>query len=1031
MEKSAQSWKANPLISGQEDPRQTRSDHSSSLDSQCGSFTCGGGIAEPDHPSVVRRLPGRFELTCQHPWCTGYLLPTSKGLCYVIPPPNPLSYLARNRSDDTHILLEDKHEDRTDDCMCFRCIIKNLHESHSQLSGSHGEWTQEDDLADRHNAARRVRQEARNHLHRRPVNGGRPAEREQVDRIPPQAGVAPPPPDRPAQGRPEPIIRYYIQSRGLIFAGDQLRAIEGERTVLGGSPVQDVVKATKYWVDTQVGKGETVYTSPIIGTYHVPAFTKDGQFFPQASYDVFVPLAHALMRQLAGRQSNTTATAATTVVAREFPSLMGTPLAQQTLDYHVMISACVTVLTAYRGNVQRLFGTTAAYDTAYLTDLRGPAMLEGEHPMPGERASRFNGVDCEQPIDFLRRDDFIVTSSRGTTWDHVRMDTPSPALDPPFEFETTHSIRHRFYRTRFFSFLGMGRDPFVQYENNGHNCARAIKRLIGARAEQRALQSAQQQLIPLLWAQYDSVLSVSSRKALEEILHAMSTDHNGVTARWGKQLHPVGDVPLAARLSEATRLEAQKTIVKFHVHLIGECNRETLALMISRYYTEAKWSFQEIWEGCLHCFAPEFSRASAAEISSINRAFRREIYRRQQEHTDGRIMVSWLAAKIKNETAKVGKMPRFYTSYSDGCLYESALPEFVKKCVDGWHVLPSINGFTGAVYIMSVAKTSVLQEVFTQVFEQCYARNSYLAVIFSDDCVEFFNDAGRIRVANTDISSNDSSNGAYPFAVWGMCCGQFNTSRTVGLLQQLMLPITIRNPSNEAQKLSVSFIGPFEGSGTVATTGVNHINTAGTCVGSYVYFAHHPQEPISALVAAGAAVCGHEKTVQECHFDGHFVPEKVQFLKYSFLECSNTEGEVRRLPVRNIGAVLRNFGQVDGDLEPRHLAVSSAVFATMGDEERSHRFFSSVVAGYKHSPGCIIMDALRKRFAGESLTDDVTIVEADDDLSAWTVLPDSLTRRYDTSEADLGHLAHQIERTRAGFVYTSPAMSDFLRVDYG
>jgi len=937
----------------------------------------------------------------------------------------------------------------------------NHHLVHSDLNGANGEVTGTDDhptskagkgTNEREAGRRRAQKEARNHQHQKPLNcerasGGAPAV--SVPKVPVQAGA----PDTPAPELPppEPVAalvdaqpsEVFVTQEGLVLRDGRIRPVGDEATVVPGTVLENVVSIKPGAYTTLEGKGETVVVEPVLAREVIPAFANGVDAFRETEYLVFVPLIRLLRRKLAGKQSANTPAAASSLSQKDWP-MVDLQYVLPTIEYFVRQNEYI-ISAAVKGNsdMRRLLGMPAIVEPLMDNEVYELSLVTGENPVNPGSASRVPAGDCGAPADFQLRTDFVVVKSEGTSWDGCVARTPDLGVNGPMAFETAHSAAPRWYRTEFFKFRTTNGAAFVQYDANGHNAAAGIKRLIGARDDQKALQSAQQTLVSVFtdllgWGCEHDWLHANYTK----VLRTLSTNMSGVTSRHGLILGPidyedgVGELPAVCQERGLWEfMETQAAVTRFHLSLISACTRSTMQHVIDESLTLGNYLYQHTFGNLLEFMAPEFQRVSNAAIPHRAQRLRQEYVNGVLTHTDGDIMVLKLEAKVKNETAKDGKASRLYVSYSAGCMFENALPDYLKKCIMGWHVLPTVNGLTGAICVVNCTSSSELDAIFRAVMEASMQPDSYLAVAMSDDMIEMVNFGGTTIAANTDVESNDSSNGAYPFMVYGMCLAGFNVRRACGILQQLMMPIELRNPSNRAEVLSVNMVGPFEGSGTVATTGVNAINSAGTCVATHHYLAYGPRtvDGFVTAIKAGAAVCGHSKSVELC---GTSVSErsKIQFLKRSPMRCSHpTAGDDTKM-VMNLGCILRNLGQVDGDLTAKHLGVSNLVFSTMTDNERAHRHWSSVVRGLKHHPECPIVQALRTRF-NHSEAHDLDIgfksVEVDQDLSQWVVDVEDICARYECSIAEIDELADLIRKVRVGYSYSCSLLDKIYLVDYG
>jgi hypothetical protein len=294
--------------------------------------------------------------------------------------------------------------------------------------------------------------------------------------------------------------------------------------------------------------------------------------------------------------------------------------------------------------------------------------------------------------------------------------------------------------------------------------------------------------------------------------------------------------------------------------------------------------------------------------------------------------------------------------------------------------------------------------------------------IYSDDSVYTgcYRD-GRRYAHNVDISSCDSGNGAGIFAIVHRAMAKFDPVYADALIKQCRERIIINNPDAEAEVMKIKFEGPFEGSGSVLTTILNHFASLLIAL-SFSALTPAQEAPIRDSIITAAFLAGHVVT---CSDDYCNRPEKLQFLKYS-PAVSPSGGYIL---IRNYGCLFRNLGRVKGDLSHVQLGVSHGMFKTMSSTECGNLFISNVVAGYKNEPPSRLLNALRSRF-----TTNTTSVELDyriiDDHPRQEVDELSVLSRYDLSPGDVEQLAIEIENFMVGDVIVSPILTRIYAVDY-
>jgi hypothetical protein len=362
-------------------------------------------------------------------------------------------------------------------------------------------------------------------------------------------------------------------------------------------------------------------------------------------------------------------------------------------------------------------------------------------------------------------------------------------------------------------------------------------------------------------------------------------------------------------------------------------------------------------------------------------------------------------------------------------MYANELPEFVKLCIDGMHVF-NRNNKTMAVYIMAKPRSETLDHLFSLLKEALSTESFCQAIIYSDDsCISGKN--GDSFGYNVDISSNDSSQDVPAFLAAYLSMGGFHEARAEGLIDQCLLPILLCNPESRDEMVKIKFDGPFEGSGTVLTTILNHYAS----LMIYLAFFHLWTEGelgVEDCIRQGASLVGHVVTVEPWGHSGVDI-NKAQFLKRS------PDGATMRSCI-NLGCLLRSMGTLDDELTPTQLCVSNPEFVAMTMNQRMMRFFSSVMEGWKNEPSNSILNALRERFNSDHSV--VEVVEKLKHDSLKYVLPESvdysstfsdvgIIARYGLSSDEISDAVELIRNIQLGQVVSCTAFSKIYHVDYG
>jgi len=619
------------------------------------------------------------------------------------------------------------------------------------------------------------------------------------------------------------------------------------------------------------------------------------------------------------------------------------------------------------------------------------------------------------PVDYEVRDDFKILKGREYTWFN------KPNFRPGGEYK-------RRYQTVFGSFRGLGQDYFVQYESSAHNMNVASKRLLGCKGSVDNENNLRLQSIASAYA---------VKLAFDARIHT----------EWNSQ-HRVKNNDVFIRLLNNRYYDRETIVTDQHhymakqvIKLIDRCNMNTLQSFVDSLQNCTNWGYYMIYSNFLHLTNYQNSREAAAAIKNCKKKLREHIVNGRQVHTADDIMVSKLEAKIKREMAKYNKPARLFVTYGDGSMYANELPEYIKVCLDGLHIL-ELDGFTCYIYIMAKPKDETLEFLFNELHEARSMNNHMTIIIYSDDFCLAGQKNGKSFGGNGDISSNDSSQDMAAFFPVYMMLANFDLDRAEGLIEQCMLPIEFKNPENSKEKILVQFDGPVEGSGTTLTTILNHVGDFNNCVGIFYYFVKNDCS-IEEAVNEGSKSGGHVVTFET--WGDTF--EKCQFLKRS---PARVDGKY--VPVVNMGCILRSLGSIDDDLECRHLGVTSSVFGNMSFPLRMDLFMSSVIRGWKHEPQNRILQALRERFcAGQPSEADVlnrhgsleAILEIDvnkqtrlleeivTDRDYSAVVADNLNERYGLDDDEITEAVQLIKNFQLGWHVSCRAFAKIYHVDYG
>jgi hypothetical protein len=622
-------------------------------------------------------------------------------------------------------------------------------------------------------------------------------------------------------------------------------------------------------------------------------------------------------------------------------------------------------------------------------------------------------IDCDLP-EYPIRDDY-----------NVRAD---PLLAAGGQGRQ-HRIRLRTYRdqprrrgrNRFFSLRGRNQAPFVAYSNTANNMNHGLKRLLGARDDESEYRNNALKLGHSIFVELSYTTErISAYRAL-------------LGQRFPDFGSPEGRLWKGAREFVATGVK----------ELVNECDRSGIQRFLDAGKNSSHWAYYTVYDQLLTFMQPYISRSACADIPHVKKALRQQYVNGLRLHTDDDIMVRKMQCCIKRELAKFGKAPRLFVQYGAGAMYANELPEFIKLCIDGLHLFTN-NGKTLAMYIAGKPKSDTLQKLFQMLKDAMVIPNFMQVIIFSDDSCVSGSDVNRSWGFNVDISSNDSSQDVPAFYAVYSSMANFHEGKARGLIDQCLQPMEIPNPEFPDEKITIKFDGPFEGSGTVLTTILNHYASAMNYLACFYLWTNGVD--VETSIMEGAQLCGHVVTCEKWGSSGTEI-HKVQFLKRSPVEING-----QLIPQINLGCVLRSLGSVEDELSAKQLGVSQSMFTSMSNNDRMQRFFSSVIEGWKNETGNSILNALRERFNSSSSAEVVEINKHDslkhvfspnneeskeqagfaNSNGSFSESSDAgLFLRYGLNSDEISELVSLIKNIQLGMHVSCDALAKIYHVDYG
>lgn len=390
---------------------------------------------------------------------------------------------------------------------------------------------------------------------------------------------------------------------------------------------------------------------------------------------------------------------------------------------------------------------------------------------------------------------------------------------------------------------------------------------------------------------------------------------------------------------------------------------------------------------------------------------------------------------VKDEIAKSSgseaKMPRLFTSYGVGCCLAPGLPDVAKKHMNGWYMF-NVGSLPVCLIAYTLPKTTELELLFNELISATMRTDNYLCVAFYSDDSCYAGCINGVRFGyNVDISSCDSSNGVPIFYSVISMLNSIDSSMAPLLLEQCCQPLRFNVSEDSSKNFSIKPPGVFEGSGTVLTTVLNHSASVGIAICTALTLSGKIDRDqainIEQAIVDGGMLMGHKITVASIEVGGGLEPSKFQFLKYSpMLAQHRTSGVVKYIPVRNMGCIVKGFGQLKEPMQARQINVSVSRFNVMTMSEKFDLFLSGVVKGYCNEPETPLLSALRTRFSSPStvVSTDFVLVETDGDYSQFTVQSSSLLARYGIENfSDMTRILLDLQ---VGDVVTDYALETFM-----
>jgi len=634
-------------------------------------------------------------------------------------------------------------------------------------------------------------------------------------------------------------------------------------------------------------------------------------------------------------------------------------------------------------------------------------------------------VECSIIEDYSVRDDIKIICKDGAYLDSFGY--------PKLPISTTE----RWHSTTMFK-LSHSVKPFVTYDNSPNNVCKAMKRIIGARKNEKMLVERERKMLADIDVycsdhihevlQYSRVQEVEYEKI--SIAHFDQVKDIIVKKICSSQVFFSDDDQ-----SDYISTPSSPTSI-FSKYIIDRTGPTYLNQVLDPIKNDVKWVYDIVHDTYSTYYDIIRSRFTNANMPHLKKKLRLQYINGQLIHDPKDILCKRLIAKVKRELAKFGKVPRLFVDYNSGCMAYNEVPEFVKVCIDGHHNrstglhLNVPDYFDYDIFITAKPRDGYMGECFELIRRAQNTRNFLQFIIYSDDSMCCGNVAGVPLNYNMDISSCDSGNRRGVFALVGQLLSQFCPTASAGLLRQCMLPIDITDPNTfSGARFKIKVDGPFEGSGTVLTTVLNHMASsliAVNIIGNFFKLVSCGTNTgkLEEVILDSASLAGHLVTLESCS-----IFEKLQFLKHS--PCSDSS--MNWSTNLNYGCILRSLGQVEEDLTHIQTNQSKHDFDLLTWEEKCNLFIGSVIAGLVHEPSSSIMEALRLRFPFVHQCKHSTYTEnrSNQSKTDFVISNASLCRRYNCDENEIQHLCYLISTIRVGSILTCSLLDKIFLVDYG
>lgn len=467
----------------------------------------------------------------------------------------------------------------------------------------------------------------------------------------------------------------------------------------------------------------------------------------------------------------------------------------------------------------------------------------------------------------------------------------------------------------------------------------------------------------------------------------------------------------------------QSPFLTFFWYVLWLCFRLYMAWDV--YKGAWNWITLKVYAPCyyLHDYMPFLKLV--VQLPHVKRLLYTRYYEEEKTHLKILQGVGDYESKFKYELAKVETTPdgtqmckpgRFYATGAHTALTDYVLPAFF-KWVCSRHDFKVMRLIGGRImtfrFLYCATQEATASDLLFKEAENLPV-DHILLIYFSDDGYLACNVGGDVKIFETDFSSCDSTNGFAVFAAWYYLADQIGGGfQCTRLLDLCSRPTKVINPDSRRANAPLEYveISPedlTEYSGHPGTTFLN--NLAELAAGSAIIdicVARDSCDLTPELIQEAAYNVGYKMTVIQ----------RSSYMSSTFLKRAYSTSSGRSMLV--YGAILRSWGSVEGNPEPRHFGLRTSIELKATDNRQlAEILIRQKVDGLVNEPPSPLLEAMRVR-AGLQVSH-----------RPYEISYEDLNARYGTETWEWSSLLCAIENLSLGDVITSPVLEKIFAMDY-